>query len=61
MIDRAPLPDFELPVTSPYQDGDPRCKQRFPLSAFKGHPFVPDFHPRDNTPRGAPTFVRRDL
>ena len=41
MIDRASLPDFELPATG---------KQRFQLSAFKGHPFVLYFYPRDNTP-----------
>ena len=41
MSDRASLPDFELPATG---------KQRFQLSAFKGHPFVLYFYPRDNTP-----------
>ena len=41
MTDRASLPDFELPATG---------KQRFQLSAFKGHPFVVYFYPRDNTP-----------
>jgi len=41
MTDRASLPDFELPATG---------KQRFQLSAFKGHPFVLYFYPRDNTP-----------
>ena len=41
MTDRAPLPDFELPATG---------NQRFQLSAFKGHPFVLYFYPRDNTP-----------
>ena len=41
MIDRAALPDFELPATG---------NQRFQLSAFKGHPVVPYFYPRDNTP-----------
>ena len=46
MIDRASLPDFELPATG---------NQRFQLSAFKGHPFVLYFYPRDNTP-GAPTI-----
>jgi peroxiredoxin Q/BCP len=41
MTERAGLPDFELPAT-----GD----QRFQLSAFKGHPFVLYFYPRDDTP-----------
>jgi peroxiredoxin Q/BCP len=41
MIDRAALPDFELPATG---------NQRFQLSAFKGHPVVLYFYPRDNTP-----------
>ena len=41
MIDQASLPDFELPATG---------NQRFQLSAFKGHPFVLYFYPRDNTP-----------
>jgi len=41
MTDRAPLPDFELPATG---------NQRFQLSAFKGHPFVLYFYPRDDTP-----------
>ncbi|HUP97249.1 MAG TPA: redoxin domain-containing protein [Usitatibacter sp.] len=41
MIDRASPPDFELPATG---------QQRFQLSAFKGHPVVPHFYPRDNTP-----------
>ena len=41
MSDRAPLPDFELPATG---------NQRFQLSAFKGHPFVLYFYPRDDTP-----------
>ena len=41
MSDRAPLPDFELSATG---------KQRFQLSAFKGHPCVLYFYPRDNTP-----------
>ena len=35
------LPDFELPATG---------SQRFLLSAFKGHPFVLFFYPKDNTP-----------
>ncbi len=37
----APLPDFELPATG---------GQRFRLSAFKGHPFILYFYPKDNTP-----------
>src|SRR5512144_1619452 len=41
MPERAALPDFELPATG---------NQRFQLSAFKGHPFVLYFYPRDNTP-----------
>src|ERR1700752_482172 len=41
MIDRASLPDFHLPATG---------NQRFQLSAFKGHPFVLYFYPRDDTP-----------
>ena len=41
MNDRAPLPDFELPATG---------NQRFQLSAFRGHPFVLYFYPKDNTP-----------
>lgn len=36
-----PLPDFELPATG---------SQRFQLSAFKGHPFILYFYPRDDTP-----------
>jgi peroxiredoxin Q/BCP len=35
------LPDFELPATG---------NQRFHLSAFKGHPFVIYFYPKDGTP-----------
>jgi peroxiredoxin Q/BCP len=35
------LPDFELPATG---------NQRFQLSAFKGHPFVIYFYPKDDTP-----------
>jgi peroxiredoxin Q/BCP len=35
------LPDFELPATG---------NQRFQLSAFKGHPFILYFYPRDDTP-----------
>jgi len=41
MSDRASPPDFELPATG---------NQHFKLSAFKGHPFVLYFYPRDNTP-----------
>ena len=41
MTDRATLPDFELPATG---------NQRFPLSAFNGHPFVLYIDPRDDTP-----------
>jgi len=41
MIDRAPLPDFELPATG---------NQRFQLSAFKGHPFELALHRRVSTP-----------
>jgi peroxiredoxin Q/BCP len=35
------LSDFELPATG---------NQRFALSAFKGHPFILYFYPRDDTP-----------
>ena len=35
------VPDFELPATG---------NQRFRLSAFKGHPLVLYFYPKDNTP-----------
>jgi len=41
MIDRAPLPDFELPATG---------NQRFQLSAFKGHPFETDRIPGTASP-----------
>jgi thioredoxin-dependent peroxiredoxin len=41
MIETSVLPDFELPATG---------NQRFQLSAFKGHPFVLYFYPRDDTP-----------
>ena len=41
MSERKAVPDFELPAT-----GD----QRFQLSAFKGHPFILYFYPRDDTP-----------
>jgi peroxiredoxin Q/BCP len=37
----APLADFELPATG---------NQRFSLSAFRGHPFVLYFYPKDDTP-----------
>lgn len=36
-----PVPDFELPATG---------NQRFRLSAFRGHPCVLYFYPKDNTP-----------
>jgi peroxiredoxin Q/BCP len=41
MTEKSVLPDFELPATG---------NQRFQLSAFKGHPFVLYFYPKDNTP-----------
>ena len=41
MTDRPVLPDFELPATG---------NQRFSVSAFKGHPFVLYFYPKDATP-----------
>jgi thioredoxin-dependent peroxiredoxin len=41
MIARAVLPDFELPATG---------NQAFRLSAFRGHPFVIYFYPKDDTP-----------
>jgi peroxiredoxin Q/BCP len=41
MTENSVLPDFELPATG---------NQRFQLSAFKGHPFVLYFYPRDDTP-----------
>jgi peroxiredoxin Q/BCP len=41
MTEKTVLPDFELPATG---------NQRFQLSAFKGHPFVLYFYPRDDTP-----------
>jgi peroxiredoxin Q/BCP len=41
MSERPVLPDFVLPATG---------NQRFQLSAFKGHPFVLYFYPKDNTP-----------
>jgi peroxiredoxin Q/BCP len=41
MTEPSVLPDFELPATG---------NQRFSLSAFKGHPFVLYFYPKDDTP-----------
>jgi thioredoxin-dependent peroxiredoxin len=41
MSERKAVPDFELPATS---------NQRFRLSAFKGHPLILYFYPKDNTP-----------
>ena len=41
MTEKTVLPDCELPATG---------NQRFQLSAFKGHPFVLYFYPRDDTP-----------
>ena len=41
MSERAALPDFEVESTG---------NQRFQLAAFKGHPFVLYFYPRDDTP-----------
>ena len=41
MTEKTVLPDFELPATG---------NQRFQLSAFKGHPFVLYFYPKDDTP-----------
>ena len=41
MSERKSVPDFELPATG---------NQRFRLSAFKGHPLVLYFYPKDNTP-----------
>ena len=41
MSQRAVLPDFELSSTG---------NQRFQLSAFRGHPFVLYFYPKDDTP-----------
>jgi peroxiredoxin Q/BCP len=38
---RALVPDFELPATG---------NQRFRLSAFRGHPLVLYFYPKNNTP-----------
>jgi peroxiredoxin Q/BCP len=41
MTEPSVVPDFELPATG---------NQRFSLSAFKGHPFVLYFYPKDSTP-----------
>ncbi|MGE0358222.1 MAG: peroxiredoxin [Burkholderiales bacterium] len=41
MSERKAVPDFELPATG---------NQRFRLSAFKGHPLILYFYPRDDTP-----------
>ena len=41
MSERKAVPDFELPATG---------NQRFRLSAFKGHPLILYFYPKDNTP-----------
>ena len=41
MSQSAVLPDFELQSTG---------NQRFQLSAFRGHPFVLYFYPKDDTP-----------
>ena len=41
MSERKAVPDFELPATG---------NQRFQLSAFRGHPFILYFYPRDDTP-----------
>lgn len=41
MNERPGIADFELPATG---------NQRFQLAAFKGHPVVLYFYPRDNTP-----------
>jgi thioredoxin-dependent peroxiredoxin len=41
MSERKSVPDFELPATG---------NQRFRLSAFKGHPLILYFYPKDNTP-----------
>lgn len=41
MSERKAIADFELPATG---------SQRFQLSAFKGHPFILYFYPKDNTP-----------
>jgi peroxiredoxin Q/BCP len=41
MTETSALPDFELPATG---------NQRFRLSAFRGHPCVLYFYPKDDTP-----------
>ena len=41
MSERKAVPDFELPATG---------NQRFRLSAFKGHPCILYFYPKDSTP-----------
>ena len=41
MSERKAIPDFELPATG---------NQRFQLSAFKGHPLILYFYPKDDTP-----------
>jgi peroxiredoxin Q/BCP len=41
MSERKAIPDFELPATG---------NQRFRLSAFRGHPFILYFYPKDSTP-----------
>jgi len=41
MKESAVLPDFEVQATG---------NQRFQLSAFRGHPFVLYFYPKDDTP-----------
>jgi peroxiredoxin Q/BCP len=41
MTEASALTDFELPATG---------TQRFRLSAFRGHPFVLYFYPKDDTP-----------
>ena len=41
MTEPSVVPDFELPATG---------NQRFRPSAFKGHPFVLYFYPKDSTP-----------
>ncbi len=41
MSERKAVPDFELSATG---------NQRFRFSAFRGHPFILYFYPKDNTP-----------
>ena len=36
-----PIPDFEVPATG---------NQRFASAAFRGHPYVMYFYPKDSTP-----------